>query len=73
MKTELEMDNKGNVECPNCGGNSAYILTRVTGYFGRSSMFNAGKLGELRDREKSINGKYFTSNNKNEQGTNLSN
>lgn len=27
-------------------------ITRVTGYFGKVSHFNPGKLGELRDREK---------------------
>jgi anaerobic ribonucleoside-triphosphate reductase len=41
----------GTVKCEYCGGR-ANIISRVTGYFSTSNMWNKGKLAELRDRFK---------------------
>ena len=57
-KMEIKLEHDGCCTCPNCGGNAAYILTRVTGYFGKTSMFNAGKIGEMRNRHRTTN-KYW--------------
>jgi anaerobic ribonucleoside-triphosphate reductase len=37
-------------ECPICGSENVDGITRVTGYFTRTSSWNAGKRGELADR-----------------------
>jgi anaerobic ribonucleoside-triphosphate reductase len=36
--------------CEICGSENVDGITRVTGYFTRTSSWNAGKRGELRDR-----------------------
>lgn len=41
-------------QCPKCKSKNIYGITRVTGYFGKTSMFNKGKLGELKDRHRSL-------------------
>lgn len=46
----IKLNHDGTCQCPKCGSNNAYIITRVTGYFGKTSAFNAGKIGEIRDR-----------------------
>lgn len=38
--------------CPLCGSEDVDGITRVTGYFTRTSSWNAGKRGELRDRSR---------------------
>ncbi|MBD3238535.1 MAG: hypothetical protein GF332_02770 [Candidatus Moranbacteria bacterium] len=47
--------------CPCCGSHNIDHVTRVTGYFSKDSMWNRGKIAELRDRAKEINKKYLTS------------
>lgn len=37
-------------ECPTCGSNNVDGITRITGYFTKTSSWNAGKRGELKDR-----------------------
>lgn len=37
-------------ECPKCGSENVYGITRVTGYFSKTSMWNSGKISELKDR-----------------------
>jgi len=36
--------------CPTCGSTNVDGITRITGYFTRTSSWNAGKRGELKDR-----------------------
>jgi ribonucleoside-triphosphate reductase len=38
--------------CPTCGSADVDGITRITGYFTRTSSWNAGKRGELRDRSR---------------------
>lgn len=66
---EKEITKDGTFECPKCHSHNTYGITRVTGYFGKTSMFNKGKLGELADRNREINSSYF----KNEISENLPN
>ncbi|MFH1559765.1 MAG: anaerobic ribonucleoside-triphosphate reductase [Patescibacteria group bacterium] len=47
--------------CSFCGSKNIDHITRVTGYFSKDSMWNKGKIAELRDREKEMNRKYFSS------------
>jgi len=47
-------------QCPHCGSDNVYAITRVTGYFSKTSMWNKGKIAELKDRERDINKKYFS-------------
>jgi anaerobic ribonucleoside-triphosphate reductase len=42
----------GTVKCPKCGSENAYLITRVTGYFSKTSMWTPGKIMELRQRRK---------------------
>lgn len=46
--------------CPHCGSENVYAITRVTGYFSKTSMWNKGKIAELKDRERETNKKYFS-------------
>lgn len=46
--------------CPECGSDNVYAITRVTGYFSKTSMWNKGKIAELKDRDRSANKKYFS-------------
>ena len=46
--------------CSHCGSRNVDHITRVTGYFGKDSMWNKGKIAELRDRDKEMNRRYFT-------------
>ena len=46
--------------CPECGSDNVYAITRVTGYFSKTSMWNKGKIAELKDRERNVNKKYFS-------------
>ncbi|MBD3245233.1 MAG: hypothetical protein GF335_04540 [Candidatus Moranbacteria bacterium] len=46
-------------KCSHCGSLNIDHVTRVTGYFSKDSMWNQGKVAELRDRDKAINRKYF--------------
>ncbi len=39
-------------ECPYCGSNNVDGITRITGYFTRTSSWNRGKRAELRDRRR---------------------
>jgi len=45
--------------CPHCGSDGVYGITRVTGYFSKTSMWNKGKIAELKDRDRNANKKYF--------------
>jgi anaerobic ribonucleoside-triphosphate reductase len=38
--------------CSSCGSSSVDGITRITGYFTRTSSWNAGKRAELRDRRR---------------------
>jgi ribonucleoside-triphosphate reductase len=40
--------------CPGCGGRKIETISKITGYFARSSSLNPGKLAELADTEKAI-------------------
>lgn len=42
-----------------CGSKDLDFITRVTGYFSKVSMWNKGKIAELKDRNKLVNQKYF--------------
>jgi ribonucleoside-triphosphate reductase len=42
-------------KCNCCGSHDVDHVTRVTGYFSKDSMWNKGKIAELRDREKNKN------------------
>jgi len=46
--------------CPECGSDNVYAITRVTGYFSKTSMWNKGKIAELKDRERNVNKRYFS-------------
>lgn len=48
-------------KCSFCGSSNLDLITRVTGYFSRTSMWNKGKIGELKDRNKAINQSFFDS------------
>lgn len=37
-------------ECPQCGSDNIYGITRIVGYFSKVTTWNKGKLGELKDR-----------------------
>lgn len=39
-------------KCSHCGSQNVDIITRVTGYYSKSSMWNQGKLAELKNRYK---------------------
>lgn len=52
-KTERGLRN----QCSYCGSERIENITRITGYFTRVSSWNKGKIGELRDRFRSI--EYF--------------
>lgn len=45
--------------CSFCGSKSVDHVTRVTGYFSKDSMWNRGKIAELRDRDKAANRRYL--------------
>jgi len=47
-------------DCHNCGSENVYGITRVTGYFSKTSMWNKGKIAELKDRARDINKRYFS-------------
>jgi len=47
-------------DCSFCGSKNVDHITRVTGYFSKDSMWNKGKIAELRDRERAMNVEYFT-------------
>ena len=36
--------------CPNCGSDDTYGITRIVGYFSKITTWNKGKVGELKDR-----------------------
>lgn len=38
--------------CPSCGSEDVYAITRVTGYFSKTSMWNKGKIGEFKRRHR---------------------
>jgi ribonucleoside-triphosphate reductase len=38
--------------CPHCGSNEVDGITRITGYFTKTSSWNKGKIGELKERNK---------------------
>jgi len=40
--------------CPDCGGKNLEVISKVTGYFARSSSLNPGKAAELADTEKAF-------------------
>ena len=39
-------------ECPQCGSDDVYGITRIVGYYSKISTWNKGKLGELRQRRR---------------------
>jgi ribonucleoside-triphosphate reductase (formate) len=39
-------------ECPQCGSEDTYGITRIVGYYSKVSTWNKGKLGELRERRR---------------------
>ena len=45
--------------CPHCGSHNVDQITRVTGFFSKVSMWNKGKIAELKDREKAMNSRYL--------------
>jgi len=45
-------------ECPHCHSKDVYAITRVTGYFSKTSMWNKGKIAELKDRHRENNRGY---------------
>lgn len=47
-------------KCSFCGSSNLDLITRVTGYFSRTSMWNKGKIGELKDRNKEVNSGFFS-------------
>jgi len=47
--------------CPKCESKDVYAITRVTGYFSKTSMWNKGKIAELKDRKRETNLEYFKS------------
>lgn len=50
---------RGLVEKCKCGSTNLDFITRVTGYFSVVSMWNKGKIAELKDRNKLVNQKYL--------------
>jgi ribonucleoside-triphosphate reductase len=46
-------------KCSACGSHNVDHVTRVTGYFSKDSMWNKGKIAELRDRERQSNINFF--------------
>ena len=59
---EVEVNNEQELQtsCPECGSDNVYAITRVTGYFSKTSMWNKGKIADLKDRERNVNKKYFS-------------
>lgn len=49
-------------KCSFCGSSNLDLITRVTGYFSRTSMWNKGKIGELKDRNREVNRGFFQNN-----------
>lgn len=47
-------------KCAYCGSIDLDVITRVTGYFSRTSMWNKGKIGELKDRNRGVNQRFFS-------------
>jgi ribonucleoside-triphosphate reductase len=47
-------------QCSFCGSKNVDHITRVTGYFSKDSMWNKGKIAELRDRDKEMNKKFLS-------------
>lgn len=39
-------------ECPRCGSDDTYGITRIVGYFSKVSTWNKGKIGELKERKR---------------------
>jgi ribonucleoside-triphosphate reductase (formate) len=39
-------------ECPKCGSDDTYGITRIVGYYSKVSTWNKGKLGELKERSR---------------------
>jgi len=39
-------------ECPKCGSEDTYGITRIVGYYSKVSTWNKGKLGELKERSR---------------------
>jgi len=39
-------------ECPKCGSEDTYGITRIVGYYSKVSTWNKGKLGELKERRR---------------------
>jgi ribonucleoside-triphosphate reductase len=57
--TACEKTSRGlSSRCAYCGSSEVEGITRITGYFTKTSSWNKGKLGELRDRHRS--GEYFS-------------
>lgn len=50
---------KEQTKCIHCGSEHVDHVTRVTGYFSKDSMWNKGKLAELRERDRSQNINFF--------------
>jgi ribonucleoside-triphosphate reductase len=50
--------------CPHCGSENVYAITRVTGYFSKTSMWNNGKIGELRERHRTTQNDWKYKNEK---------
>ncbi|MEA3273075.1 MAG: anaerobic ribonucleoside-triphosphate reductase [Patescibacteria group bacterium] len=46
-------------KCPHCGSKNVDQITRVTGFFSKVSMWNKGKIAELKNREKAMNKRYL--------------
>jgi len=60
MTRELDQEKRELItNCPSCGSENVYAITRVTGYFSKTSMWNKGKIAELRDRDRKTNKNYF--------------
>ncbi len=54
----MKVDKKQTIvtECPKCKSKDIYAITRVTGYFSKTSQWNKGKLGELKRRHREKQG-----------------
>jgi ribonucleoside-triphosphate reductase len=39
-------------ECPKCGSDEVYGITRIVGYFSKITTWNKGKIGELKERQR---------------------
>jgi ribonucleoside-triphosphate reductase len=52
MEAKKLKEKEHKAECPHCGSENVYGMSRVVGYFTRINNWNPGKQAEFKDRQK---------------------